>query len=463
MRDAFLIGMLFSLGNAMPGSAQEIQAATDPRAEILAIMFRIAGAPEYSGGRLEPYTSRIDSAFGPFRDHPAIHEINRLRSEYGVGFEAVMSMAAHITDPVTFSERTPIDAPSSVLSARWRGAEARPFLRLAGEFARAADVDRFLRAQQPLYDSASVRMRRLVEQRMNVPWFDAFYGEPPGAVFIVVPVLANSGGSYGPRFADGTIREVYAHVGIGTADALGFPVIGEDLLRTIAHEFIHSYVNHVVEAHYTALAGPGERIYGTVAATMSPQAYGSWRTMMIESVVRASVIRYLLATEGAAAAASETRSQRGVGFIWMPELVALFAEYESDRGTYPTLTSFMPRIVAYYQELAERIEGMTADFDARRPTINSSSIADGARDVDPSITQITVRFDQRMGPGISMSGGSIPEITGYGFDPTGTAFTLHVALRPGREYGIRFTGFSFASVDGYPLREYRLRFATTGR
>lgn len=42
------------------------------------------------------------------------------------------------------------------------------------------------------------------------------------------------------------------------------------------------------------------------------------------------------------------------------ELFELLGEYEAARGRYPTLGAFMPRIAAYYDELADRIDGMTA-------------------------------------------------------------------------------------------------------
>jgi hypothetical protein len=105
---------------------------------------------------------------------------------------------------------------------------------------------------------------------------------------------------------------------------------------------------------------------------------------------------------------------------------------------------------------------MQAAFDSRRPAIIASSIADGAKDVDPGLTAITVRFDRKMGPGISMSpfGGSFPQVTSYAFDSSGTAFTLRVKLEAKRAYGIRFHGYNFASTEGHPLKEYVIRFTT---
>ncbi|HET9426093.1 MAG TPA: DUF4932 domain-containing protein [Gemmatimonadaceae bacterium] len=457
-----LILLVAAVSAGGPVSAQEVRVKVDSSAEILAIMFRVAGAPEYSMGRIQPYMRQVDSAFKPFADHPAIREIRRLRLANGVSFDAVMSMAAHLTDPLTFTERAPFDDPGSTLDGRWKGADSRVFLRLARDFARDARVSDFLARQRPVYDSAAVRLQRMIDRRANMKWFSGFFGANAGGVFVASPLLANAGGNFGPRFADGGTFEMHAYLGIGTADSAGFPTIPDGLLSTIVHEFNHSFVNRVVETRSAELRAPGERVYRTVAATMRSQAYGSAQTMLNESIVRASVIRYLLANEGQAAAERETRAQRALGFMWMPQLVTLLGEYEADRATYPSLEAFMPKVVEFYQALGSRIDSETAAFEAARPAIVHISIPDSAKDVDPSTTTITVRFDQPMGPGVSINriDAEMPGVTSWAFDSTRTVLTLTVKLEPARTYGLRFTGNGFASATGFPLKERSVRFTT---
>ena len=449
--------------SAACGVAQTVQVRTDSRAEILAIMFRVAGAPEYSQGRVQPYIRQIDSAFMPFKDHEAIHQITRLREQYGVSFDAVMSMAANITDPVIFGERSPFDSPASTLDKRWHGVEARAFLAAARDFARDSHVAPFLLMERPMYDSAAARMKRLVDSRAHMEWFNAFFGERAGGVLIVSPLVANAGGNFETHYDDGATHELYAFIGIGDADSLGFPRVDERALPLLIHEFGHSFVNHVVESRGTEFQPAGERIFASAQAAMRSQAYGSWQTMLDESVVRASVIRYLLAKEDQAAADREIRAQRGAGFVWMNELAALFGDYESSRPTYPTLSSFMPRIITFFNELAPRIDSVTADFNAHRPSVISSSIKDGAADVDPATDTLTVRFDRPMDAGYSIipaDGGDLPTVTAYAFDSTRTILTVHATLDANHVYALQFTGAGFASDDGYPLKDFIIRFHT---
>ncbi len=61
---------------------------------------------------------------------------------------------------------------------------------------------------------------------------------------------------------------------------------------------------------------------------MRSQAYGTAKTMLCESLVRACVIRYLHRYEGAQAADKAIREEMSRGFVAMAELAALL--YSSD-------------------------------------------------------------------------------------------------------------------------------------
>ena len=74
----------------------------------------------------------------------------------------------------------------------------------------------------------------------------------------------------------------------------------------MVHEFCHSYCNPLVDKHTAELQDSAIKIYKRVRKAMSQMAYGNWQTMMRESLVRACVIRYLLAKFG------EDEAQKGI-------------------------------------------------------------------------------------------------------------------------------------------------------
>lgn len=274
-----------------------------------------------------------------------------------------------------------------------------------------------------------------------------------------------SSGNFGADFHDGPTHERYAYLAVPGADPAGYPALGPETVPTLIHELNHSYVNHVLDPVRVELRPAGERIFPAVRAVMSRLAYANAQTMFNESVVRAAVIRYLLANDGPAAARTETQLQRGLGFVWMDELVELLGGYESNRAQYPTFSAFAPRLIEYYNDLAPRIETVLDAYNGRRPRIITASIASGARDVDPSLRELVLAFDKSVHTIYTFSGNlghGIPELTGGSFDATRTVFTIGVRLEPEHDYAIPF-GPAFISDDGYPNQRLDLTFHTRSK
>jgi hypothetical protein len=456
---------IIALSLAIPAlvRAQDVRVVDDQRAEVIGILFRIAGASDFTNGTIQPYIRQIDSAFLPLKHHPVFSDISQLRATSGLSLSAVISLAPHLTDAISFRERAPIDAPLSSLPSVWRGAEARTVLADARDFARVAKLQDFLDAHQALYDSASARMQRLVASSARLGWFSDFFGEPASGVFVISPLLINSTGNFAAEFGDGSKHERYAYLGIGLSDSLGFPLISPSVIPTLVHELNHTFVNHVVSARAEELRVSATAIHTPLRESMSANGYDNWLTMIQESVVRASVIRYLRATAGQPAAYDEMAIQRGLGFIWMDQLVALLGQYEADRRHYPTLTDFMPRIVAFYNHLAPGIDSLRTDFERHRPRVVSASILDGATDVDPrSGVQLVLRFDQPVESSVNLVQKfccGIPEFTAASFDSSRTTLTLMMKLEGNRDYNLPL-GPAFRSLNGYPLQRFMLRFHT---
>ena len=75
---------------AQPGT---FSVRVDSRVELLSLVFRLAGAPEYNACRLKGYETDEDEAFGRYKSHAAVRLARQLHDEHGIGFDAVMSFA----------------------------------------------------------------------------------------------------------------------------------------------------------------------------------------------------------------------------------------------------------------------------------------------------------------------------------------------------------------------------------
>lgn len=73
-------------------SPRTVDVRIDPRVELMSIIFRLAGNPEYNQGRFTMYLKAIDERFGPHREHPLFPYVRNLRATRGVSYDAVMSI-----------------------------------------------------------------------------------------------------------------------------------------------------------------------------------------------------------------------------------------------------------------------------------------------------------------------------------------------------------------------------------
>jgi hypothetical protein len=475
----FLI--LFSIASSCSKSepAKAIEIKVDPRVELMSIIFRLAGNPEYNMGRIQAYVDDVETRFGPFREHDAVLMARRLRETRGVSYDAVMSLALHIKDPFTLEEEIPFEPRPAALEQRWRVDEAREFLVRARDFVRTADFRGFVTAHTDLYRLTQERLQALMEEHEVVAWFHNFFGTLPDARFSIMPGLLNGPGSYGPRviYPDGR-EDLFTILGVWMLDSEGLPRFDQRVLGTIVHEFCHSFVNPLVYKHSRDLEEAGETMFRLVEERMRSQAYGSWQTMMCESLVRASVVRWDLATNGEESARNRMDWEEKNHFFWIAGLSELLGDYEAQRDRHPDFVSFFPKILEFFNEYAadaesririikDRWASERAAMLERSPKIVSLVPADGARDVDPNDSAIVITFDRAMKDkawGVMRRNGNMPEITGDVFyDASRRVFTIPVKLEPNTDYTVGLNSenaLAFQDEKGNPLVPTTFRFTT---
>ena len=335
------------------GADTPIQVSVDPRVELLSIVFRLAGNREYNTGRIKSYVHDVEEHFGTHRDHPAVQLAAKLRKTRGVSFDAPMSLAVHLAGAYTLKTKVPLSPRPPGLDGRWPEGGTEEFLQKTRQFVEDTKFAEFFEAHGPLYEEAVRRMKKLVNEDFHLEWFDKFFGARPGTEFHLVLGMLNGGSCYGTRLAVGDTEEIYCILGVWLCDRSGMPRFNRQVLPTVVHEFCHSYANPLVDKHAEELAQAGKRIFPRVKAKMKRMAYGNWRTMMYESVVRACVIRYVMATDGPQLATLAVKKEQKQGFLWIKELSDLLGEYEADRETYPTLESFFPKIVEFFDRYSQ--------------------------------------------------------------------------------------------------------------
>lgn len=449
---------------------QRLRVMVDPRVELLSLIFRLAGNPEYSQGKVDSYTADVEKQFGAFKDHAVVKLARKLRSSRGVCYDACMSMAVHLTDASALQPIVPLKPWPEGLDPRWTAEDADNFLVAARQFVKDSSFREFLAQHRALYETTESRMRVLMEKEAHLEWFHQYFGERPQAVFTVALGLLNGGCCYGPHCRDKAGREeLFCILGVWETDAQGLPTFDRGMVGTAVHEFGHSYANAIIDRHARELSGAGEKLYKPMARQMRAQAYGDALTMLRESLDRACEVRYHRQYDGEQAAQRAIRYEKGRGFLWTEELSNLLGEYEAQRERYPTLESFAPRLVAFFNEYAQGFASKQAALAAKRPKVVSMAPANGAREVDPGLKEIRVVFDRPMEDGSwALVGGGphCPETTGQPhYDAKRTTWTVPVKLKPDWNYEFRLNSGeydAFRSADNVPLESVVVTF-TTGK
>jgi hypothetical protein len=305
-----------------PAADGRVKVTVDRRVELLSLLWRLAGAPEYGKSVPSPYRDVLDAHFARFADHPAVAATRALRARPGISHNAPISLAVYLDDAL----RPTVDlstAPAG-LDARWSSvpaAELHAYLDKVRAFAADGGFDDLMRAQADYFAKVEQRFREFLADKPIVDWFDAALGARAKATYTLIPGLLTGGWNYGVHAVrpDGgeTIVQVML---LERVDGGGLPRPGVLTWGLLAHELAHTYVNPVIDARWPALREAAEHAFDGVRAAMRDQAYTSAKVVAQESVVRALTVMYLEDKAGHAAARRSLDEQVKLSFAWTEEL-----------------------------------------------------------------------------------------------------------------------------------------------
>lgn len=450
--------------------ARQLTPSVDKRIEMLSIISRLAGYEEYSSGDAEKYVAAIHAHFDAYKEDSLIRYAGTVREKLGIGFDAVMSFAINLKQKGQKFSLLPNWRQG--IDKRWTPEAAIEYLRLLNRFYKTAKAATFFSQQKPYYEKVITAFGQVLA-RFNQSWYQEYYGIAPKDKFTILVGCGNGGGNYGPsvELKDKT-HQVYAIMGSWSFDKEGNPVFKEQsYLPTVIHEFNHSFINPLLTRYEnnTGLQKSMQTLFDTMRTEMEQQAYRNWHTVLNESLVRASVVRYLMKNNPGdqSIAEEEIILQLNRGFLWMRDLVTLLGEYENNRGQYPAFDAFYPTVIDFFHKAAANISQTKSTYESSLPRIAAiEPFGNDAQNVDPSTKEIIVRFDQVMrGKGYSINYGPLgkqafPVKSVIGYTEDKKAVRLEVELKPGTEYQMVLTGLSFRNTSGYPIRNYLVKFKT---
>jgi hypothetical protein len=435
----------------------------DKRVELLSIVFRLAGNSEYNDDFFKDYVNDIHKHFDKYKDHPIISLAKELHDKNRVSYDAVMAMSVYLEQPPALN---PIFSFSSTIpEKRWGMSNANKFVQLLQKFYVDAKCEDFFDQHEELFKLAQERFKTVYDS-LDIGWYKEYYGDNPDKRFNVILGMGNGGCNYGEKviYPDGS-EDDFAIMGSWMFDNLGKPIYSlNDFLPLLVHEFNHSFVDHLIDKNEKELENNGRKLFEPIKDILKRQDYTNWKVMMKEALVRASVIRYLEKHyPNSKASDNETTAQLGNGFIWIRKLNETLKCYEISREKYPTLDSYMPCIVSFYNSMAKNCNIL---FENCPHVIAIEPFKNNSTEVPSDLTEMKVFFDKPLsGKDYSVLQGQTgmdqyPFVKGARFADNNLSIILNLKLKPDTEYEYILAGQKFTTTEGYPLIDYRIWFKT---
>ena len=321
----------------------KITIEVDPRVELISIVFRLAGSPEYNDGILRPYVKAIEKHFGDYDNHPVVKLASQLRHNRSMSCDGPMSLAVHIDR--SFRPRKSFSQWPWGLDYRWEKDETAEFLEQLRDFAAETEFDAFFKSQSGLYEQGVRSCEGLLAPLQLENWFCGFFGVDDCGELKLVLGFVNGFSNYGPRFASEGTNEKYAIIGMRPFDPDNTPMFRPVQIATTVHEFCHSFVNPVVKKHMDQMQPAAEKLFATHGPAMRMRGYQKWESVMYETGVRACVASFIRHSFEPMYLDYYLKDEAKAGFLWTEHMGNVLKTYDGARDKYPTFESFFPEFV----------------------------------------------------------------------------------------------------------------------
>ena len=320
--------------------------------ELITVMMYLTGHPAYNQRSLwTEYRTLLDSEFGGFRDHSSIRFIQKLRddelintidlpAEIAVNSEMRDGRFYHSGEITTFE------------GMKWKAKVRRQFIREVNKFYRDSGFSDFYRMAVETYKPFQEVYSAEYLPKSMLTWIEEFVPVKDSVLYHLNLSFVCGGCNYGvPK--GGIPNPV---MGIFNIDEfLTTPPEGVYTYSTLAlHEFMHPFCNPLIDRYYTELHPYGKTLYPVEEDAEGP--YPTWKIALYESFVRATVVAFMQTDDFLKDYVDmNLEEDMEYGFYWVGDLAELLLKYQAQRDKYPTLDSFMPEIVNFYNELAATI------------------------------------------------------------------------------------------------------------
>jgi len=255
----------------------------DMRCELLSLIFRLAGRPEYSSDTTD-YQKSLIANFSQFTNHPAV----AYARDYGNGYGAPIAYAIRMNWENEKCTHL-YDIPDLAVYG-WDETWLSNFIPLINDFYTVTKFGEFFQENVPYYHEVSARFNDQLYRKFNKDWF-AKYGIKPE--FLRVSLSPNrSGGGFGPSIKDGNGNIVMVYPNLPDLEDYS------SRMPFLVHEFCHSFADSIGQKFYEESEMYRKICDEAMGADGTLPEYNAILPIIVEYATRAYTILYLVENEG---------------------------------------------------------------------------------------------------------------------------------------------------------------------
>ena len=426
----------------------------DECVDLMATVWRLSGSNEYNRCMVPSYAHEVDSVFAPFKEHPVVKKASCYQQEYGIGYDAVASYGLHLT----LTESGAIVLNDSFLEGgdnsfdRWPDQQKKEFLEPLHDFYRASHFHDWYSKQKDIHEQFKQAFDA-INQQVDYSWFDNYFSPQSGSTFRIVLSLLVGPNNYGcsAQLKDGstTLSPVIGNCHVDENGNASYNA--NAVLPIVIHEFCHHYCNPLNDQFWPLMSQSAKKVFKERERQLRQEAYSSAKTMMDETFVRASVIRYMKTHYPQIDEQALVKEEEKHGFILTQTLCDALKYYEQQRETYVTMSDFMPVYVKAVNDFDLKQYKKQQKQQAKLNATYKVNLKNGAKNVPSGPFLLTIVFSKPMTEGISLyiiPGTDFPPFKGYSWHDDKT-LEVSFLLEPSHQYGFIVKGDGFYTKDGH--------------
>lgn len=442
--------------SALTSFAQNpIPAHFDECVDLVATVWRLSGAHEYSRCDVPNYAHEVDSVFAAYKEHPVVQLARQYPQESGIGYDAVASYGLHLTvtgnGDIVLNDNFAEGGDASF--DRWTEQQKKDFLEPLNDFYRTSHFhDWYLRKKD--FHAQVEEAFNAINEKVDYSWFSTYFGPQSGSSFRIVLSLLVGPNNYGcsARLKDGS-NALSPVIGCCQLNENGEIFYNANaVLPIVIHEFCHHYCNPLNDQFWPLMNKSAEKVYKEREEQMRKSAYGSAQIMMNETFVRASVIRYMKTHYPQLDESTLVKAEEKEGFILTQTLCEALKQYEQQHDKYVAMTDFMPVYAQVVNDFDLKQYKKEKKEQAKLNATYKVNIKSGAKNVPSGLFHLVIKFSKPMTGGIalgySQTGADFPTVKDYSW-PDNRTLDAVFSLEPSHQYGFTVLGSYFTTVDGH--------------